>query len=99
MLDVDAFARERGGCGDRTLELADVARPGMCVQRADGIGREYERPSGRDACDQCIHERPEVLAALAQRRQDERDAEEPAEEIAAEARSRDFVLEISQRRG
>ena len=76
------------GALDRVLELAHVAGPGVALERAQRLGLEAPRPATRlvaRAREEGLGEQPDVLAALAQRRQRDRHDVDAVEEIGAEA--------------
>src|SRR6266852_4865149 len=73
---------------DPVLELADVARPGISLQRPQRFGAQRAQlPSvGRGVLAQeMLAERPDVLAALAERRDLDVEHVEPVEQVGPEA--------------
>ena len=74
---------------------------GCAEQRRLGLGRERELPpgSGGVAGEEVVRERQHVLAALAQRRQLDRDDVQPEEEVLAEAAGGHLVAQHAVRRG
>ena len=87
------LAGERGGRGQRALELADVVRPVVVVKRARHGGRERDPLAG--SRDQRADHEAEVVAPLAQRRQLDREAEHARVEIVAERAPVDHVAQIA----
>jgi hypothetical protein len=94
LLGADRLAREKdGGALDDVPQLADIAGPAMrhhAVHRALAE-RHAARPLGEEMLDQQRH----VLAALAERRQVDREDGEAIEEILAETLGRNGFVDVA----
>src|SRR5262249_15596385 len=100
VLDLDRSAvGEHHRALDRVLELADVARPGMGLERID-CGLAEDDPSAapdlpRDPFGEGLRQREDLLDAIAERRDPERHPIESIVQIAAEAPPIALGLEIT----
>ena len=77
-------------------QLADVARPGVALERRDGVGIDRPRPEvvpGAELGQEVRHELGNVLHALAQRRHANRHDAEAVVEILPEPAVRDELVE------
>src|SRR5438552_16192250 len=63
----DVAPGEECGALERVLELAHVAGPGARLEGAAGLGREPQRPPGREALEEVIGEQVDVRRTLADR--------------------------------
>src|SRR5262245_14756964 len=89
--------REQHRALDRVIQLAHVTRPGMSEQHAHRLGLEAAEVlavAPRVALEERCGEQRDVVAALAQRRQDDLDRVEPEQQILAEAPGLDLGAEI-----
>ena len=94
-------AREDHRALDDVLDLAHVARPVVLAQLLHAVGCEARRRHAhlaRELRDEVVRERPEVVEAIAQRRQVDREHVEPVVEVLAELALLDHLLEVAVRR-
>src|SRR5262249_39334838 len=100
VLGLDAVAPGQDGRAlDRILELAHVARPRVAEQPLDRLGRESQLAAelAARAGEEVLGEGRDVLAAIAERRQDHLDDVQPVEEVLAEAALREQRRQIAVR--
>src|SRR5690606_26833456 len=93
--------RQDHGALDDVLQLADIPRPVVALQQRGLLPRERERRVAEllaGALEEMACELHDVVAALAQRRDVDREHAEAIVEILAEAPRLDFLLEVSVRR-
>src|SRR5262249_3530878 len=93
--------RQHDGPLERVDELAHVPGPAVPRDRGARLGREPDvaAPVARgDPGEDVIRERLHVLAALAKRREPDRDDAQPEEEALAEAAGAHVGLEVAVRR-
>src|SRR6266403_1362547 len=87
---------------ERMVELADVAGPGMRLERVERLGLEAgERlpVASRVAAEKVLGEPPDVVAALPQRRKADLDGVEPEEQVLPEASGGHFGGNVGVGRG
>jgi hypothetical protein len=94
-LDVAASGQQHRAI-DHRAELAHVARPRVALEDGEHVRRQALAP-GRGEEPQ--RERPDELRALPQRRDEQRDAVEPEEQVAPERLARDLGGQVAVRRG
>src|SRR5205814_2092406 len=95
-----AFAFQHREPLHEVLELADIAWPGVPLERLDPVGGETERSllAAVVARQEVGREQRNVAAALSKGRNDERDDVEPVEQVTAERSVRDRRLQVLVRR-
>ena len=87
---------------DDVLELAHVARPVVAEEAGDDVGGERARlpaAARRVLAHEVVGEQRQILLAVAQRRQGQRDDVEPVEQILAEGAGLDRRVEVAIGRG
>ena len=105
--EADVGRRDRQAVGhdhralDHVLELADVARPRMRLDRGDRVGQDRHRAAallGGELAHERMREQRRIALAVAQRRDLDDDLGQPIVEVLAEAARRDLVLQVLVRR-
>src|SRR5204863_9583669 len=99
-LDEVAVAEDRSAL-DAVLQLADVARPVIVVQRGAGVVGHAQAGAVqlvREARERKVRERANVLPALAKRRDRDREDVDAEEEVFAERAALDRFFDVAVRR-
>src|SRR5262249_34924190 len=94
-------AGQHDGALERIHQLADVAGPAIRDERTLGLRREAQTGTvvpGGERPQQVLDQRADVLRAIAQRRQPERDDVQAEEEVLAKPSRTHLGLEVAVRR-
>ena len=84
----DIAGRVDQGVLDDALQFADVARPGVLLEKLHGLGRHAVHAAVEfavHAAEEVVHQQGDVVDPLAERRNADRQHVEPVEQVLAEA--------------